>query len=83
MRSRSIPGSTTLTFRGKVMVHLVKPDDDKDGKDLPQKPKAKWVLRQAADSAPEAQAAPEATGAAEVTTEPQADALPPLPVRPQ
>jgi hypothetical protein len=65
------------------MVHLVKPDDDKDGKGLPQKPKAKGVLPQAVDSAPEAQAAPEATGAAEVTTEPQADALPSIPVMPQ
>ncbi len=76
-------GEHTLTFRGKVMVHLVKPDDDKDGKGLPQKPKAKGVLPQAVDSAPEAQAAPEATGAAEVTTEPQADALPSIPVMPQ
>jgi len=76
-------GEHTLTFRGKVMVHLVKPDDDKDGKGLPQKPKAKGVLPQTVDSAPEAQAAPEATGAAEVTTEPQADALPSIPVMPQ
>jgi lipopolysaccharide export system protein LptC len=63
----------TLTFRGKVRVHLIKPDtDDAAAKALPRKPNAVAL-------------SPETTGAAPVAVgaEPQVGDIPALPAEPQ
>jgi lipopolysaccharide export system protein LptC len=68
-------GEHTLTFRGRVLVHIIKPEQAADAKPADAKPrKAKTQAPQASDSAPADDTAPDTTGAA-----PEESAVPPLP----
>jgi lipopolysaccharide export system protein LptC len=64
-------GEHTLIFRGRVLVHLVKQDDDKGGGLFARTPKARALPPQAAGSTPEATMAPQAGASPAEPVEPQ------------
>ena len=47
-------GEHTLTFRGKVLVHIIKPDKKEDAKSAPRQPKPQALPPQADDAATDA-----------------------------